>query len=200
MNRFQVLPVLRPGSAAVPLPLPAERRPAKLADRALELFTDLTDGPCVVVLESDGLDETLNLMLRAGVRMAFVGTPGAGVASAQGLITSDELHSERPVVRALAAGQRHADLKVRDLMTRITDWPMVDFRDVVYARVGDIVASLQAAGKHYLLVGERADEYAPVRLRGLFSANRIGRALGTPLEVDLLSRNFAELEQRLAHV
>jgi hypothetical protein len=38
-----------------------------------------------------------------------------------------------------------------------------------------------------------------VRLRGLFSANRIGRALGTPLEVDLLSRNFAELEQRLAH-
>ena len=199
MNRFQVLPALRPGSAALPLPMPAERRPVQLADRALELFTDLADGPCVIVLESDGLQETLDLMLRAGVRMAFVGTPGGGTGSVQGLITSDELQGERPVVRALSAGQRHADLRVRDLMTRLADWPMADFRDVVYARVGDVVATLQASGKPYLLVGERADEYAPMRLRGLFSANRIGLALGAPLQTDLLSRNFAELGQRLAH-
>ena len=190
MNRFEVLPALRAGTAALPLP-PMAQRTATLTDRALELFTDLTDGPCVVVLEGDGLRETLELMIRAGVRMAFVGTPGGGVGHAQGIITTEELHSERPVVRALADGQRHADLRVRDLMTRIVDWPMVDMRDVV--------ASLQATGKRYLLVGERLEEYGPVRLRGLFSANRIGAALGTPVQVDLQSRNFAELGQALTH-
>jgi CBS domain-containing protein len=198
MNRFEVLPALRAGTAALPLP-PLAQRTATLTDRALELFTDLTDGPCVVVLEGDGLRETLELMIRAGVRMAFVGTPGGGVGHAQGIITTEELHSERPVVRALADGQRHADLRVRDLMTRIVDWPMVDMRDVVYARVGDVVASLQATGKRYLLVGERLEEDGPVRLRGLFSANRIGAALGTPVQVDLQSRNFAELGQALTH-
>jgi len=106
--------------------------------------------------------------------------PVGGVGHAQGIITTEELHSERPVVRALADGQRHADLRVRDLMTRIADWPMVDLRDVVYARVGDIVATLQATGKRYLLVGERLEEDGPVRLRGLFSANRIGASSSPP--------------------
>ena len=58
---------------------------------------------------------------------------------------------------------------------------------------------LQATGKRYLLVGERLEDDGPVRLRGLFSANRIGAALGTPLQADLLSRNFAELGAALTH-
>ena len=71
MNRFEVLPALRAGTAALPLP-PMAQRTATLTDRALELFTDLTDGPCVVVLEGDGLRETLELMIRqSGLESCF---------------------------------------------------------------------------------------------------------------------------------
>lgn len=197
MSEFHVLPLVAPALAPLPLPHPTERLAVTLHDPALAVYSDLRSGPCVIVPATDGLAETLKLMLRAGVRMAFVGEAAEGIGSAQGLITAGDLQGERPVVRALAAGVRHHELKVGDVMTPIAHWPMVEFDAVARTRIGDVVATLQTHGRGYLLVAERAG--AALRLRGLFSASRIGKALGTPLTEDLKSRNFAELEAALAH-
>lgn len=198
MSSFHVLatrPAPRP--ASLPLPHPAERLGASLRDPALAVFSDLRSGPCVVVPPADGLAETLALMLRAGVRMAFVGEATLGVGSVLGVITAGELQGERPLLHALRSGQRHEDLRVADLMTPVGDWPLVEFAEVERARVGDVVSTLQAHGRPYLLVVE-AHGGEP-RLRGLFSASRIGQALGVPLADDLKSRSFAELEAALHH-
>ena len=82
-------------------------------------------------------------------------------------------------------------------MTPVADWPLVEFTEVERARVGDVVSTLQAHGRPYLLVVESHD--GQPRLRGLFSASRIAQALGVPLADDLRSRSFAELEGVLHH-
>ena len=52
--------------------LPKVQRAAQAHDPALSLLTDLHHSPCVVASHRDGLDATLHLMMRAGVRMVFV--------------------------------------------------------------------------------------------------------------------------------
>ena len=174
--------------------LPKVQRSAQSHDPALGLFTDLHHSPCVVASHRDGLDQTLHLMRRAGVRMVFVaGADGELV----GMVTAEDLQGERPVVRASAHHVPHRELMVSDIMVPVTQWDTVDIAHVRIAHVGDIVATMREHNLRYLLVTQKKN--GTTVLRGLFSANRLEQALQTTIEPDLHSRNFAELEQVLAH-
>lgn len=174
--------------------LPKVQRSAQPHDPALSLFTDLHHSPCVIASHRDGLDQTLHLMRRAGVRMVFVaGLDGQLV----GMVTAEVLQGERPVVRASSHHVPHRELTVADIMVPITQWDTVDIAHVRVAHVGDIVATLREHNLRYLLVTQKKD--GATVLRGLFSVSRLEQALNTTIEPDLHSRNFAELEMVLAH-
>ncbi len=174
--------------------LPKVQRSAQPHDPALSLFTDLHHSPCVIASHRDGLDQTLHVMRRAGVRMVFVaGADGELV----GMVTAEVLQGERPVLRASAHHVPHHELTVADIMVPITQWDTVDISHVRVAHVGDIVATLREHNLRYLLVTQKKD--GATVLRGLFSASRLEQALNTTIESDLHSRNFAELEMVLAH-
>ncbi len=174
--------------------LPKVQRSAQLSDPALTLFTNLHHSPCVIASHRDGLDQTLHLMRRAGVRMVFVaGADGELV----GMVTAEDLQGERPVLRASAHHVRHHELTLADIMVPITQWDTVDIAHVRSARIGDLVATMHEHNLRYLLVTQNKD--GSTMLRGLFSASRLEQALNTTIEPDLHSRNFAELEQVLAH-
>ena len=174
--------------------LPKVQRSAQPHDPALSLFTDLHHSPCVIASHRDGLDQTLHLMRRAGVRMVFVaGLDGELV----GMVTAEVLQGERPVVRASAHHVPHRELTVADIMVPITQWDTVDIAHVRVAHVGDIVATLREHNLRYLLVTQKKD--GATVLRGLFSVSWLEQALNTTIEPDLHSRNFAELEMVLAH-
>ena len=190
-QRFQPVPL---SSLHAAPSLPQLKRDAQPHDRALPLLTDLRFAPVIVASHRDGLDVTLHVMMRAGVRMAFVsGVDGALV----GLVTADMIMGERPVQRAMTDHVRHDDLTVADLMTPLSNWEVTDMAHVRTARVGDIVATMQEHGLRYLLVTEPHD--GQTTLRGLFSAKRLEMALGQPIESDLHAHSFAELEAVLAH-
>jgi CBS domain containing-hemolysin-like protein len=174
--------------------LPKVQRSAQPHDPALSLFTDLHHSPCVIASHRDGLDQTLHLMRRAGVRMVFVaGLDGELV----GMVTAEVLQGERPVLRASAHHVPHRELTVADIMVPVTQWDTVDIAHVRVAHVGDIVATLREHNLRYLLVTQKKD--GATVLRGLFSVSRLEQALNTTIEPDLHSRNFAELEMVLAH-
>lgn len=174
--------------------LPKVQRSAQLNDPALSLFTDLHRSPCVVASHRDGLDQTLHLMRRAGVRMVFVaGADGELV----GMVTAENLQGERPVLRASAHQVHHHELTLSDIMVPVTQWETVDVAQVRVAHVGEIVATMREHNLRYLLVTQKKD--GSTVLRGLFSASRLEQALNTMIEPDLHSRNFAELELVLAH-
>lgn len=173
--------------------LPKVQRSAQPHDAALSLFTDLHHSPCVVAGHRDGLDQTLHLMRRAGVRMVFVAGADGELA---GMVTAEDLQGERPVVRASAHHVPHHELTVSDIMVPVTQWDTVDIAQVRVAHVGEIVATMREHNLRYLLVTQQ--KAGATVLRGLFSANRLEQALNTTIEPDLHSRNFAELEQVLA--
>lgn len=174
--------------------LPKVQRTALPADPALSLLTDLNLSPCVVASHHDGLSQTMHLMMRAGVRMVFVaGADGELV----GMVTAEDLHGERPVVRASNRQVPHHELTLSDIMVPVTHWDTVDMGTVRTARLGDVAETMHQHGLRYLLVTQK--KQGKTVLRGLFSAARLEMAMNTTIEPDLHSRSFAELEMVLAH-
>jgi hypothetical protein len=190
-NGFKPLPL----SAIKQAPsLPKIQRIAQVGDAAMSLLTDLYHGPCVVASHRDGLGQTLHLMMRSGVRMVFVSGPNGELV---GMATAEDIQGERPVVHASSHHVPHHDLTLADVMVPVTQWDTVDLASVRHARLGDVAATLREHGLRYLLVTQVKD--GVTTLRGLFSARRLEMALQTPIEPDLHSRSFAELELALAH-
>ncbi len=190
-HRFKPLPL---SSMSTAPELPKVQRAALPHEPALSLLTDLHHSACVLASHSDGLDQTLHLMKRAGVRMVFVaGTDGALV----GMVTAEDIQGERPVMRASSQKVPHHELTLSDVMVPVTHWDTVDLGIVRTARLGDVAATMHEHGLRYLLVTQKKN--GKTTLRGLFSANRLEMAMNTTIESDLHSRTFAELEQVLAH-
>ena len=188
-----------------PLPLQAMQQPALslvqaephvwLTDPAGEVFTDLRVAAGVVVPTTDSLEETRRLMQLAGVRMAFVTDAPERII---GMVTLADLQGERPAQVASVRAVPVRDLPVVDLMTPVAQWTTIDFGRLAWAKVGHVVETFRASGQRYLIVTEQVAghgaEAAPkIVIRGLFSANRVERAIGQPIEDALRSRSFAEL-------
>lgn len=174
--------------------LPRTLRSARPGDPAMSLLTDLHHSACVVASQRDGLDATLHLMTRAGVRMVFVSGADGELA---GMVTAEDLQGERPVQRTSSQHVAHHELTLADIMVPVSQWEAVDMAEVRSACVGDIAATLQEHGLSYLLVTQQKD--GGTVLRGLFSARRLEMGMNTTLSPDLHSRSFAELESVLAH-
>lgn len=190
-HRFKPLPL---ATMSVAPDLPTVQRSCLPHEPALNLLTDLRHSACVVASHRDGLDQTLHLMLRAGVRMVFVaGADGQLV----GMVTAEDIQGERPVVRASSQKVHHGELTLSDVMIPVSHWDTVDLAQVRTARLGDVAATMHEHGLRYLLVTQTKN--GSTMLRGLFSARRLEMAMNTTIEPDLHSRSFAELEQALAH-
>jgi hypothetical protein len=174
--------------------LPQTQRHATPHEPALSLLTDLHHSACVVASDRDGLDQTLHLMMRAGVRMVFVAGPQGDLV---GMVTAEDLQGERPVVKASSHQMAHDELTLADIMIPISHWDTVELSAVRTARLGDIAETMHQHGLRYLLVTQLKD--GQTVLRGLFSARRLEMALNMTIEADMHSRSFAELEQVLAH-
>lgn len=190
LAEFQRLPLT---PVAGPLVLAAIAPRASMTDPATSLMTDLGLSSCVTVDQHDAIAPTLHVMQRAGVRMAFVTGLGTELV---GLVTADDLQSERPLLRALADHVALDELTLEQVMHPRRDWLVVDAWQIEHSRLGNVAATMRANGLAYLLVAERSD-VKPSRIRGLFSARRLEAALGVDLATGPLSRSFAELEAAL---
>lgn len=190
-NRFKPLSLMSLNGAPH---LPHVGKNAEPHHPALSLLTDLHQSACVVANQHDDLDKTLHLMKRAGVRMVFVsGAEGELV----GMVTAEDIQGERPVVRATGQHVPVSELELAHVMVPVGSWDVVDMAQVRTARLGDIAETLHEHNLRYLLVTQTKN--GQTFLRGLFSARRLEMAMRQPIEADLHSRTFAELESVLAH-
>ena len=185
------------------LSLSRSEQQARLDDPARTVYTDLRTSPAVVVPAIDSLPDTHKLMQRAGVRMAFVSDPNGGII---GLVTAADLQGERPMQAAQARLVAHEDLSVAEVMTPTSRWTTLDVDHLRMGEVGHIVATFLATGVRYLVVTEVVTERSGMFndvsrtvVCGLYSANRLERALGHPISEEMRSRSFADLHAALAH-
>jgi CBS-domain-containing membrane protein len=148
---------------------------AKPGDPALTVMTDFRERSSVTVATTDTVKAALEHMKHAGVRCAFVTASGARVV---GIVTAYDILGEKPTLHGRVSGVSASEVQVRDIMTPTSHWQVVDMRQLEQATVADVHQLFQDSQLTHITVMESA-EGAPPRLRGLFSAAKVKRLLGT---------------------
>ena len=163
---------------------------------AIEAMTDFTR-TSVVAINADASKVDANArMISRGVRLLFVTD---GDEQVLGLVTARDILGEKPLQLSHARNCKPDDLKVSDLMTPADQLETLYLKEVLNARVVDILDALKRLGRQHMLVEDADPVTGLPRIRGLFSATHIGRLLGVPVLGFDLPRTFAEIEAALAN-
>lgn len=162
-----------------------------LESPALDVMTDLKRVKVVTITADANLDDAINRMVCAGVRMLLVVDRDDAV---MGVLTSRDLSGERPVEYASRERVARESIRVGDIMTPREQMEVLCMDDVERSRVGDVVETLRLAGRQHAVVVEKAGIAGQMAIRGIFSVTRIGRQLGVEIQPTGLVQSFAELE------
>jgi CBS domain-containing protein len=161
---------------------------------ALDAMTDLARIAAATIGPDATLARAEEHMRHSGVRLLFVVDLGHDLL---GLITLTDIKGERPLRVQLDLGVPRDEVRVRDIMTPANRLEAMSLHDVQGARIGDVVETLKRTGRQHALVVERTPRGPAIR--GVFSASRIGRQLGKPVETFGIAYTVAELEAALRH-
>jgi CBS-domain-containing membrane protein len=190
-NTLPVLPRIGP----VRLCRPAQGQPSvSLDSSALLVMTDLKRVAAAVTSPQDTMEQAHAFMIQRGVRMLLVVGEQETMA---GILTTNDVLGEKPVAVANERRIHHGDILVADVMTPADRLEAFDMHAVQSARVGQVVASLQQAGRHHALVVQTAGDGVR-EVRGIFSLSQIARQLGVALQLPSQARSFAEIEAALS--
>ena len=160
---------------------------------ALDVMTDLLRVKVFTVAPQTPIDDALQKMIHAEVRLLIVTDYTDSVL---GVITATDVMGERPIAVSSAERIPHSAIRVEKIMTARDEIDALRMKDVERASVGDIVATLRGAGRQHAIVLDE-DERGKAILRGIFSTTQIAKLLGVALEVDGKAQSFAELERAL---
>lgn len=174
---------------------PAGETPRRvtLEDPAVEVMTDLTRVPAVLVDPDVEIEAAMRIMVRRNVRSLFAVSVDNEVV---GLITATDLLGEKPLQHIERYGGRRSDIRVADIMTPAARLEVLRMDQVERARVGHVVATLKRAGRQHAMVVED-DASARQVVRGVFSASQLERQLGQPLPTAATAHTFADIEAAL---
>lgn len=176
---------------------PAQVLPERVGiyDSALSVMTDFERVSAVLIRPRDSIDEANLRMIQRGVRLLLVVDADRNIA---GLITANDVHGEKPMQIIAARGGQRRDIVVSDIMTPQYRLEVLDMREVLHARVGQIVATLMESARQHALVAD-CDQGGRQRIRGMFSLTQIARQLGVSMQSSEVARTFYEIEAQLAH-
>lgn len=163
-----------------------------LEDTATAVMTDLRRVSAVTIELGATLEMAGQRMKERGVRLLLVAGQEGMVA---GLITSTDLQGEKPMQHIQKHGGRWSDLLVKDIMTPQDKLEVLSMADVERARVGNIVATMQRAGRQHALVVDRGHNGGAQMVRGIFSAAQIARKLDMEIQANDVVQTFAEIKQ-----
>jgi CBS domain-containing protein len=161
---------------------------------ALDVMTDFRRLTAFIATPGDTIKQAEERMIRRKVRLLIVMDRQDRVA---GLITSTDIHGEKPLQVLQSRGLRRDEVLVADIMTPVDRLEAVDFDDLSHARVGHVLETLKARGRQHALVIENANGQQMVR--GLLSLSQLCKQLGVNVETTEVAHTFIEIEQQLAH-
>jgi len=170
--------------------------PVSVDSDAILVMTDLSRVPSATIIADATLDEATQSMLARGVRLLLVVGESNKIA---GLVTSVDVHGEKPVLVAQKRRSRRSDLRIADVMVSVDKMEALGIEDVKKACVGNIVASLKSDGRAHAIVVSQGQD-GQQSLVGIFSASQIARQLGVQIHTHEMARTFAEIEAVIAGV
>lgn len=165
----------------------------QMGDPASCVMTDFKVVTAYTIFPLETIEAARAKMIHRGVRMLLVVNDLNHIL---GLITATDLSGEKPMQVVQTQGVRHSDVMVKDIMTPCEKLEVLCMDNLVGARVGDIIATLQTHGRQHALVVERSDDQSQI-LRGMFSTTQISRQVGAPVDTVGVGHIFAELTSEL---
>jgi CBS domain containing-hemolysin-like protein len=174
---------------------PNAHKVVEVGSPAIEVMTDLQCVAAATTVLDATLAQATQAMVARSVRLLLVVDP---VGEILGLITARDTMGDRPIKYIQEHGGKHADLKVRDVMTPIENIEVLSMTEVERASVGHIVATLENVGRQHAMVVDVDRLSGEETVRGIFSITQIGRQLGIPLQTFEVARTFADIKQLLA--
>lgn len=162
---------------------------------AVSVMTDFKQVSVATIGPEATLVQANQTMISRGVRLLLVIDRNDEVI---GLITSRDTSGEKPIQLVQKTGTKFNELLVADLMCPRDQIDLIDMRDVLAAKVSDIVATLKHFKRQHMLAGERDPVSGKVLIRGVFSATQIGRQLGAAIQTFDVGSTFSEIEGLLA--
>jgi len=149
----------------------------KLTDPAISAMTDFRVSALFKVDPEDTIDDALLKMKAAGLRLGFV--MEARSEKILGAITSYDIMGEKPMrylqsVGFADRGVTHKDIKVKDIMEKVSDWVVVEMTNVETTSVQSVLDVFQKIGRTHLPVLD-TKEGKEHRLCGLFSSSKLLR-------------------------
>ncbi len=171
--------------------------PVSADSPAVQVMTDLSKVPAATITLDSALEEANQSMILRGVRLLLVVEKDSKGKKIAGIITSVDILGEKPVLVAQSRRVKRSDLRVDDVMVPVKAMEALNISDVDKTSVGNIVATLKAAGRAHALVIKEDDD-GMQSLVGIFSASQIARQLGVQVLTHEMARTFAEIEAVIA--
>ncbi|HET8799978.1 MAG TPA: hypothetical protein VFN01_02235 [Marinobacter sp.] len=111
-----------------------------------------------------------------------------------GLITIAAINGELPLSLASRRGVEPGDIRVKDVMSKLSSLPAIHYRDLCKATVGDLVSTFRTVHEEYVLVvdddrSRPGEEY----LRGIVSAGQLVEKLRIPIDLEHRATSFSEI-------
>jgi CBS-domain-containing membrane protein len=188
---YQSLPTSRiPAGTCISKAFPTVPSSVDLDSPAVESMTDLVHTKAATIDPSTSLYEAEQHMIHQGVRLLFVVTKFPCV---DGVITSYDLQGDKPLQLITQRRLLHADLRVSDLMTPLSELDTIGLDTLAKASVGQVMSTFAKTGHLHLLVLEGPSAASPSRIRGLISKSQFQRQLGWAVEATEIAHTFTEL-------
>ena len=175
MRAFTLTTFRFPENTCMPQAQPKHGGAVTLASPAVNVMTDLALVRAATIDPDTLLDKAEQAMIQQGVRSLFVVSDFPCVA---GLVTAADVMGEKPMRHVTQRNIHRQDLRVADVMTKLSQLDALDYNELKSANVGDVVAAFKKVGHTHFLVVQAATEQGPARIRGVISITQIERQLG----------------------
>ena len=184
-----------PPGASIAQAQPPQIAAVTPASNALDVMTDLTLVRAATVAPGSTLAQAEADMIHQGVRLLFV---VRAMPSVEGIITSGDLHGDRPMRLVSQRGVKYDELTVEDAMTPLSSIDAVDYLTLKHATVAELADTLVHNGQLHLLIVEHASATHPARIRGIISKTQLERQLGAALPSTEIATSFSEIGRALS--
>lgn len=176
------------------LPKPADPASVQIHSPAIEVMTDFRRALPVTIAPNASLDEANKLMARYSTQLLLVAGEHGHLL---GIATNSGTQGNRPLAVAHQRNVRVNELLVADVMIdKHDEAEVMHLRDVLNARVGNVLATLKALGTTYCLVVDH-DEAEHHVLCGVFSLPRIERLIGLDPQTEEVAHTFSQVVSSL---
>lgn len=180
---------LKPGTTYDRPPQPPELiRPD---NPATDVMTDFDYVHPVTVSPNISIDDALELMKTAGVRLLLVTNEQQSII---GLITARDIQGDRPIRILEESRAERASITVEMIMTPQSQITALDMRSVEDAQVGHIIETLNQMERQHMLVVEVDPSSGAQSVCGMFSTSQIGKQMLQNVTEDIpAAHSFAEI-------